>query len=143
MIPIISFKEEYRFLSNFWSCGVWWHEEMYNSVEHAYQAEKMLRIEDHRKVSHAMTAGEAKKLGRRYKAKPHWDEIKLRVMEELVMSKFASNEDLKAKLLATGDATLIEGNHWGDIYWGVCKGDGENHLGLILMKVRSKLRERP
>lgn len=28
------------------------------------------------------------------------------------------NSDLRAKLLATNDEYLIEGNTWGDKYWG-------------------------
>jgi predicted NAD-dependent protein-ADP-ribosyltransferase YbiA (DUF1768 family) len=31
----------------------------------------------------------------------------------------------------------VEGNSWGDTYWGVCKGKGQNKLGHILMQVRS------
>ena len=51
--------------------------------------------------------------------------------------------ELREKLLATGDEELIEGNWWNDKFWGVCKGEGCNMLGLILMEVRdyiSKLR---
>jgi len=39
-------------------------------------------------------------------------------------------------LLQTGDEELIEGNKWGDRFWGVCKGKGKNNLGKILMKIR-------
>lgn len=31
---------------------------------------------------------------------------------------------------------IIEVNNWGDTYWGVCNGIGDNHLGKILMKIR-------
>lgn len=30
----------------------------------------------------------------------------------------------------------------GDTYWGVVDGKGENHLGKILMKVRSEIRKK-
>lgn len=36
-------------------------------------------------------------------------------------------------------AQLIEGNHWGDTYWGVCYGQGLNHLGKTLARVRAEL----
>ena len=62
-------------------------------------------------------------------------------MKELLMAKFSQNEDLKKKLLDTGDATLIEGNTWGDKYWGVCKGVGKNRLGELLMEVREELKQ--
>ena len=56
-------------------------------------------------------------------------------------AKFTQNEDLKWRLIATGDAYLEEGNTWHDTCWGVDAktGVGENHLGKILMKVRSEL----
>jgi predicted NAD-dependent protein-ADP-ribosyltransferase YbiA (DUF1768 family) len=36
---------------------------------------------------------------------------------------------------------LVEYNYWGDLYWGVCRGEGENHLGRILMEIRSEIRD--
>jgi hypothetical protein len=47
---------------------------------------------------------------------------------------------LKQLLLATGDKELIEGNTWGDTFWGVCNGIGQNHLGKILMAKRTELK---
>jgi hypothetical protein len=62
-------------------------------------------------------------------------------MTEIIRLKF-QNPGLKAKLLATGNQELIEGNTWGDCYWGVCEGNGQNHLGKILMQVREELLQR-
>lgn len=63
------------------------------------------------------------------------------IMEEIVRAKFTQNQELKAQLLSTGDAILIEGNTWNDRYWGVDvrSGVGKNHLGKILMKIRLEL----
>lgn len=47
---------------------------------------------------------------------------------------------LSEMLEATGDAELIEGNHWGDTFWGVCNGVGQNNLGKLLMAIRSENR---
>ena len=58
------------------------------------------------------------------------------------MAKFTQNPGLLDKLLATGDAELVEGNTWGDQVWGVCDGVGENHLGKTLMRIRSELRNK-
>ena len=58
-----------------------------------------------------------------------------------VSGKFAQNPDLLQKLLDTGDAHLEETNTWKDTFWGVCKGEGQNNLGKILMSVREELRE--
>jgi predicted NAD-dependent protein-ADP-ribosyltransferase YbiA (DUF1768 family) len=60
-------------------------------------------------------------------------------MRTLVRRKFM-DPILAVKLLGTGDAILIEGNGWGDTYWGVCKGAGLNKLGLILMETRELVR---
>jgi len=48
---------------------------------------------------------------------------------------------LREALLDTGNAKLVEGNYWGDVEWGVCRGKGKNKLGKILMKVRKEIQE--
>lgn len=60
-------------------------------------------------------------------------------MRQCVALKFESHPDLAEMLLDTGNTKLIEGNSWNDTYWGVCGGRGKNHLGKILMGVRSQL----
>lgn len=80
-----------------------------------------------------------KRLGRRVKLRPDWESIKDQVMYEVCKAKFSQNTDLRDKLVATGDAELVEGNTWGDKIWGICNGQGENRLGKILMKVRTEL----
>ena len=62
-------------------------------------------------------------------------------MYNTLVAKFTQNPDLAKKLLATGDALLIEGNTWNDRYWGVCRGKGENRLGILLMLVREDLQK--
>lgn len=61
-------------------------------------------------------------------------------MEDIVANKFQQNPTLMLKLLDTGDAILIDGNDWGDRYWGVCDEVGQNKLGLILMGLRKKMK---
>ena len=87
-------------------------------------------------VRYAESPGIAKKMGRSLQIRPDWEDVKLNIMEDLVRLKFTTHSGLRKKLLRTGDAELIEGNWWGDQFWGVSKGYGENHLGKILMKVR-------
>lgn len=48
--------------------------------------------------------------------------------------------ELGEKLLATGVVNIEEGNSWGDTFWGVCEGHGENHLGKLIMEQRDALR---
>ena len=56
--------------------------------------------------------------------------------------KFSEHPELLKKLLATGDAELIEANTWNDRVWGVDRetGRGQNLLGRALMQVRAELR---
>ena len=61
-------------------------------------------------------------------------------MKDIVRAKFSQNEELAKKLLATNDEYLIEGNTWGDRFWGTVNGEGRNQLGIILMQVRDELR---
>ena len=61
-------------------------------------------------------------------------------MYDICFKKFSQSEELKKKLLDTGDQELIEGNYWNDTFWGVCEGKGQNHLGKILMQIREELR---
>lgn len=86
-----------------------------------------------------MSPAEAKKLGREIKKRPDWNTVKLSIMREVVLLKFRQNEDLAYQLVCTGTEELVEGNWWGDRFWGVDEY-GENHLGKILMDVRSLLR---
>jgi ribA/ribD-fused uncharacterized protein len=134
---INSFSGEYRFLSNFWPVRVSYEEEEYPSVEHAYTAAKTLNKELRKEIQKVSSPGSAKKLGRRLVLRSDWGDIKLSVMESLLQQKF-SKDPLKKQLLNTKPLYLEEGNNWGDVFWGVCKGVGQNNLGKLLMKIRDR-----
>lgn len=134
---ISKFTDEYRWLSNFWPVEVVLDGETYPSVEHAYQAAKT--HPEHREQFKHCTAGQAKRLGRRVPMRPEWEDIKIAVMRDLIQQKFALDSKLGEELLGTGSMTLVEGNHWGDTFWGVCDGVGQNHLGNLLMEQRDNL----
>jgi hypothetical protein len=137
MDPINKFQGRYRWLSNFWSCFVTLDGVEYPSVENAYMAAKTLDFEE-RKQFEGVFPGEAKRLGRELELRDGWDAMKLDVMEKLLRQKFAHGTELAQRLIATHPAILIEGNDWGDEFWGVNNktGVGENHLGKLLMKIR-------
>lgn len=135
---INSFDGDYRFLSNFYPSVIEWRGKEWLTVEQAYQAAKTRDKAEVAKIRAATTPTAAKRLGRTLTLRDDWDEIKLKVMKTLVRRKFDMNEPLADMLLATGKAQLVEGNWWGDVYWGVCRGVGENHLGKILMAERSR-----
>lgn len=136
---IMSFRGENAFLSNMHPCTVVFEGATYASVEHAYQAAKSLDPKERKAVADLPTPKGAKARGKRVKLRDDWESVKLSVMERCLRSKFADS-GLRAQLIATGDAELVEGNTWNDRFWGVCRGKGQNQLGKILMKLREEFR---
>ena len=139
MNKIESFQGSYRFLSNFYYAPIEYREFKPESVEVAYQATKCTDYEDMIMILH-MNSWSAKQAGKRVEIREDWDEIKVPAMEQLVFRKFETYSGLRQLLLGTYPSILEEGNTWGDTFWGVCDGVGENHLGRILMEIRSLLR---
>lgn len=137
---IDKFQGEHRFLSNFWPAPVLYEGKVYPTTEHAYQAAKTHNQAWREKIALTPTAKDAKRLGRIVKIREDWDKVRVLVMYQLVEQKFTVHPELKRLLLETGNQQLVEGNTWGDVFWGVCGGKGENRLGHILMSVRSKLK---
>jgi ribA/ribD-fused uncharacterized protein len=135
---ILEFSGEYAFLSNFYPCNLVWKGKHYRTSEHTYQAAKAITEEDHELVRNSKTAGEAKKNGRKIKMRPDFENRKLAIMKEILLIKFSLPE-LRDKLLATGEAKLVEGNTWGDQEWGQVDGVGKNYLGKILMEIRDEI----
>ncbi len=139
MQKIDHFVGGHRWLSNFWLVPVMFEGHQYRSVEHAYVAAKTTDPAIREQVRLIETPGAAKRFGRKIELRPDWETVKLGVMEIMLRSKFRQ-ERLRLLLLSTGDAELVEGNTWGDTFWGVCDGVGENHLGKLLMKLRAEYR---
>jgi ribA/ribD-fused uncharacterized protein len=140
---IDSFRDEYLFLSNFYPAQIKIGDFQFMTLEHAYQAYKPLTVEEVERIVLATSPGIAKSIARKVKLRPDWEEIKVPLMRYLVHEKFYQNTDLWLKLKDTGKADLVEVNVWRDRFWGVCAhtGQGLNHLGRILMEVRSDLLE--
>ncbi|MBQ6256022.1 MAG: DUF1768 domain-containing protein [Clostridia bacterium] len=135
-------EEQYRFLSNFYEAHVLYGGLVYGSNEAAFQAQKCVTEEEKVQFTE-FGPGKSKGVGRRVQLRPDWEDVKTGIMEEIVRAKFTQHQELAARLLATGDKVLVEGNHWGDTCWGVDTrtGQGENRLGKILMKVREELKK--
>lgn len=139
MNVINSFDGEYDFLSNFYECPILWKGNLYRNSESIYQSYKTL---DNVPFDFTKTTGsQAKKISKKLNVRPDWNKIKFDLMYEICQEKFNQNTDIAQKLMNTGDAILIEGNYWGDTYWGKCNGVGQNNLGKILMKIREELFE--
>lgn len=143
-VLIDSFDNDFAFLSNFYLHEIQEDGLAFPSNEHYFQAMKTLDRHDRLLIAAAPTPGQAKRFGRRVALRPDWENVKYDVMLQALRLKFA-DPGLKQKLLDTGDAELVEGNYWHDNVWGRCNcpecgGQGKNHLGRLLMQVRSELR---
>lgn len=125
-------------MSNFHHSPLIYDNLTWSTAEHAYQAAKTDNVSQKSAIYRIDRPGDAKKMGKVVTVRADWEEIKLGVMYDIVKAKFDQNPDLREMLLATEDAEIVEGNWWGDTFWGVCKGVGENHLGKILMRVREE-----
>ena len=133
------FDDEYAFLSNFYPCPVTYEGITYPTNEHAFQAAKSLDNSQREKIKNEKTPSRAKFAGRRVQLRTDWESVKIDIMYQICKEKF-KNEELKEKLLATGDKILIEGNTWNDDFWGKCSDNGKNNLGIILMKIREEIK---
>jgi hypothetical protein len=75
---------------------------------------------------------------------PSWSQIKFDRMRNVLRAKFSQHEDLRALLIATGQARLVEAgttNNAVNRLWGEVHGKGQNMLGVLLMEVREELRQ--
>lgn len=153
-MTISSFTGQYHFLSNFSPSRVSirvpkpahpGESQIFtvDTVEHAFQALKVDPAAWDFKmwvqlIATARTPGEAKRLARKAPLVPHWDIARVDVMRNLLTAKFY-DYTLRTNLIATAPHSLVEGNAWGDKFWGVdsATGEGENMLGQLLEHVRA------
>lgn len=136
---IISFKGAYLFLSNSYGHPVAYEGSTYPSIEQAYQASKAITEEGRDKITADEKLGLAKRTERKNALRPSRDDVKLKVMRDLLIIKF-SDPDLRKRLRATGQTKLIDGNNRGETFWGECPiGTGFNNLGKLLMSVRDEI----
>lgn len=133
---VTSFRGNYYFLSNMFPHLITFNGITYRCVESAFQAQKE---PSRAKEFQFLNGFEARRLGRKVNLRPDWESIKLSLMKSLLEIKF-SDKTLKKQLQSTGSEKLMEGNTWGDTYWGVTpQGLGLNHLGELLMEIRKSL----
>ncbi len=121
----------------FYKDNIYW-----KTSEHYYQAHKFLDPAVRQLIVDAPTPKEASNIGRNrmYHLREDWELIKQQVMFEAVYFKFKQNGQILKKLLATGDAYIVEATV-KENYWGCGpNNDGQNNYGKIVMAVRLKLK---
>jgi ribA/ribD-fused uncharacterized protein len=145
-MSIIYFYRErdlpYGCFSNFSKHGFELDGRRWPTVEHYFQAWKFPGHAQFDAIRTVKSPMEAKWLGnaRKTPLRADWEQVKDDIMRQAVRAKFAANDDIRAVLLGTGEARIVE-DAKNDYYWGIgATGNGKNMLGKILMEVRAELR---
>lgn len=158
--PIMGFRGEYRFLSNFFEAPVLYQGIWFPTVEHAYQSAKVVPGLVHEGLNKSYATvfaglcspGAAKAAGKNLPKnliRSDWDEVKVDIMRELLRHKFnrfRSDTQVAYLLEQTYPCPIFELNTWGDKFWGVVLDEhgrlnGENNLGKLLMHIREGNRQ--
>jgi ribA/ribD-fused uncharacterized protein len=149
-------KDIVGYLSNFYPSTFTVDKLTYNCSEQYFMKKKQELFDSTNlvlatKIMNETNPKNIKKYGRQVKnfSEETWNLHKRNAMYSGVFAKFLQNPDLKAKLLATGNKTLVEASPYDKI-WGIgyTKLDalknkdswGQNLLGQVLMEVRSKIK---
>jgi len=127
------------YLSSFYPIKIEYDNLTYRSAESAYWAQKCTDFHD-RVGFMKLTGIEARRLGRTIHREDWNEQTALYTMYLVNKTKFDQHPNLKEKLLSTGDLPLVNGNLYGDAYWGfdVYRQTGKNMLGKILMRIRKE-----
>jgi len=142
VINFYSTSGEYGCFSNFSRHPIFLKGKRWPTTEHYFQAQKFAGEPDEEEVRLANKPMLAASMGRDRKRplRRDWESAKENVMLDALRAKFTQHDELKAILLGTGDAKLVE-HTANDSYWGDGgDGSGKNRLGHLLMKVREELR---
>lgn len=139
-MSIESFRGDHAFLSNFYVHPLVVGRHRYHSVEQYFQSRKCALREDWDAVMATSFPAQAKRVGRRVVLREDWEAVKLYVMRRALTCKFREDNPLGQRLIDTGHHALVEGNSWGDDYWGVTEDGGQNWLGFLLMARRAEVR---
>lgn len=145
------FRDQYFFLSNFYETPVTVpidraHPEKgsltFHNAEAAYQAYKYEGNRGAMQLFTGLRGADAKHAGYRTPITDIniWNNKRIDVMRCVLTAKFTQNKELAKQLIAVTEP-IIEENFWNDTFWGVCHGQGENHLGRLLEEIRQELLE--
>jgi hypothetical protein len=143
-ISFYSTREEFGCFSNFSRHAVVLKGKVWPTSEHYFQAQKFAGTDREEQIRLTPSPMIAARMGRsrQHARRDDWDAIRDEIMLEVVLAKFEQHHDIRAILLSTGDAEIVE-HTARDSYWGDGgDGSGKNMLGQILMRVREILRQR-
>ena len=142
--PINFVENRFHYLSPFSAHRIEIWGDVFPTVEHAYQASRILPGPEREAIKQAPSPMDAWREGQKYKNAPslsvsNFD--KDAVMEELFRAKIAQHPDIASILHESGDRGLLK-IYATDYYWGTgMDGSGENRMGKLWMKLRDELRD--
>ncbi|GAB4855865.1 hypothetical protein Ancab_024504 [Ancistrocladus abbreviatus] len=120
------------------------------TVEHYYQAHKFVGVEDSaaldcvENIKAAKSPEEAARIGRKMQrqrpdlVRSDWDPTRIEVMYRALKCKFSIYPHLNTMLLSTVGSDLVEASPHDRFWGGGREGEGCNHLGKLLMQLRSE-----
>ena len=119
VVNFYSTGDEFGEFSNFAAYPIALDGERWPTSEHYFQAQKFDDESYRQQIRKANSPMIAARLGRsrKQKLRRDWESVKVGVMRAAVMAKFTQHEELRALLLSTGDAKLVEHTE-NDDYWG-------------------------
>ena len=142
-----SFSGDLEFLSNMYKIPVYFNESKYDnfqpdfkvypSSENLYQALKCRYVRD-RELFQNVDPYKSKRIGRTIEIRSDWDAVRLEAMQVAIDLKF-KNIELAERLITLPDDKIVEFNNWGDRFFGICNGEGLDHLGKILRAKKQQI----
>lgn len=135
---------EYGWMSNLFKREIFFEGKLFSSSEAAYQYGKPKKKEIAEWIisapkQHLIAMAGHGLLG--FDIIPEWSKIKIERMRKILIEKFSQHDDLRRKLLDTGNAKIIEDSKT-DAFWGIGKkGNGKNMLGILLVELREELKK--
>ena len=109
-ILFYSVADDYGEFSNFAEYPIRIDGETWPTTEHYFQAQKFEDAAYRQRIRKAHSPMEAARIGRdrKMKLRRDWESVKVSVMHAALLAKFRQLEDLRALLLSTGDAKLVD-----------------------------------
>lgn len=140
--PINFVENRFHYLSPFSAHRLEIWGEVFQTVEHAYQAARIIPGPERESIKNAPSPLDAWREGQKHKNNPQIitpDFNKDALMEELFRAKIAQHPDIIEILKESGDRGLLK-IYATDYYWGTGNdGSGENRMGKLWMKLRDEL----
>jgi len=127
--------------SNFSAHTVEFKGEVYATAEHAFHTQKFSDSKLREQIRSCGSPLAAWELARELKPqrRADWNDVKVGILTDIIREKVTQHPEVKHALAVTGSREIIEINENDDFWGSGADGNGQNHTGKILMKIREEL----